>query len=269
MNFYNLTDYTLELLSHTYWEKKEQFDLDIDTYQNWVMFAIEAGSFHYEVGHEKGIASSHDIIVCPPGQPFKRKVIDPLALHYIGHQIQPYSNKELHLPKVKVTPQDRKRLSSNFSYLCRLHLSLDKRSTSRKQWIINDIWQLICDELETNTIQHDEIPSLDSQDLLMNKAADWILKHAYEPISLKELAENIGLSPVQLTRRFHKAFQMTPTNLIKKLRMHRAAKLLLDTNMTLEQISEKCGYDNGFYLSRVFSDFMKISPSEYRAKNYL
>ncbi|WP_165444936.1 helix-turn-helix domain-containing protein [Gracilibacillus phocaeensis] len=269
MQFDNLTDYTLQLLWHTYWKTKEQFDRSIDTYQNWVMFAVESGSFHYEIGREKGIASDDDIILCPPGQAFKRKIITPLALHFIGYNIQTHSKDELLLPQVKVTPKDRKRLSSNFSYLRRLHLSLDKRSTSRKQWIINDIWQLICDELEADPIQHNAFPSLDSQDDLMNRAADWILKHAYEPIHLKELAEKIGLSPVQLTRRFQQAFRMTPTELIKRLRMHRAAKLLLDTNLTLEQISEKCGYDNGFYLSRVFTNFMNITPSKYREENYL
>jgi len=269
MEFYNLIDYTLQLLSHTYWKKKEQFDLNVDTYSNWVIFAVENGSFHYEIGNEKGIASSNDIILCPPGKPFKRKIITPLTLHFIGCNIQNYNKKELLLLNVKVSPNDRKRLASNFSYLSRLHLSLDKRSISRKQWMLNDIWQLISDDLEADPIQNVEIPSLDSDDELMNKTAEWLLEHAYKPVNLKELAEQIGLSPVQLSRRFQKAFRMTPTELIKRLRMHRTAKLLLDTELTLEEISEKCGYDNGFYLSRVFSNFMKMSPSKYREQNYV
>lgn len=269
MEFNNLTDYTLQLLSHTFWKVKSHFDLNVDTYSNWVIFAVENGSFYYEIGNEKGIASSDDIIICPPGMPLKRKVITPMSLHFIGCNIQNNNKKELMLPNVKVSPKDRKRLASNFSYLRRLHLSSDKRSISRKQWILNDIWQFISDELEADPIQNVEIPSLDSEDKLMNKTADWLLKHAYEPINLKELAEHIGLSPVQLSRRFQKAFRMTPTEFIKRLRMHRTAKLLLDTELTLDEISEKCGYDNGFYLSRVFTNFMKISPSKYREQNYV
>lgn len=268
MDLNNLTDYTLQLLSHTFWKEKVQFDLNVDTYSNWVIFAVENGSFHYEIGNKKGIASNDDIIICPPGMPFKRKVITPLALHFIGCNIQNY-NKELVLPNVKVSPKDRERLASNFSYLRRLHLASDKRSTSRKQWMLNDMWQLMSDELEADPIQNVEIPSLDSEDDLMNRTADWLLEHAYEPIHLRELAEHIGLSPVQLSRRFQKAFRMTPTEFIKRLRMHRAAKLLLDTELTLDEISERCGYDNGFYLSRVFTNFMKISPSKYREQNYV
>ena len=269
MAFHNLTNYTLQLLSHTYWEKKEQFDLNVDTYSNWVIFAVEKGSFHYEIGNEKGVAHNDDIILCPPEQPFRRKIISPLALHFIGCHIQNPEKKELQLPTVKASPKDRKRLASNFSYLRRLHLSHDERSVSRKQWMLNDIWQLICDDFEENPIPAIEIPSPDSQDELMNRVAEWLLGHAYEHVNLRELAEQIELSPVQLTRRFRKAFRMTPSEFIKRLRMHRAAKLLLDTALTLEQISEKCGYDNGFYLSRVFTKFMKMSPSEYREQNYV
>lgn len=269
MNLNNLTDSTLQLLSHTFWKEKVQFDLNVDTYSNWVIFAVENGSFHYEIDNKKGIASNDDIIICPPRMPFKRKVITPLSLHFIGCNIQNNYNKELALPNVKVSPKDRERLASNYSYLRRLHLASDKRSTSRKQWMLNDIWQLICDDIEEDPILKDDIPSLDSEDELMNWAAEWLLEHAYEPINLQELAENICLSPVQLTRRFQKAFRMTPTEFIKRLRMHRAAKLLLDTELTLDQISEKCGYDNGFYLSRVFSNYMKISPSKYRKQNYV
>src|SRR5690606_37492922 len=194
----NLTNYSLKLLSHTYWENKEQFDLNVDTYSNWQIFAVERGSFQYEIGNESGIASSDDIIICPPEQPFKRRIISPLALHFISCDVQNYENKKLSLPTVKVSPSDRVRLASNFSYLRRLHLSQDYRSIFRKEWILNDIWQLICVDFEVDPILHFGIPTPDSQDELMNKTAEWLLEHAFEPINLKEVAEKMELSPVQL-----------------------------------------------------------------------
>jgi len=56
---------------------------------------------------------------------------------------------------------------------------------------------------------------------------------------------------------------------LTSLRLRKAQSLLLETNKTLEDIAEKCGYKNGFYFSRRFSKKLNISPSEYRKNNKL
>ncbi|WP_315373425.1 helix-turn-helix transcriptional regulator, partial [Paenibacillus xylanexedens] len=86
-------------------------------------------------------------------------------------------------------------------------------------------------------------------------------------ISLQELAQRLALSPVQLTRRFREAFQETPSGYLKRVRLKKAQNLLADSSLTLNQIAERCGYENGFYLSRVFSKTLGISPSEYRRRH--
>ncbi|MGO4275503.1 helix-turn-helix domain-containing protein, partial [Paenibacillus sp. TAF58] len=48
------------------------------------------------------------------------------------------------------------------------------------------------------------------------------------------------------------------------LRLQRAKSLLIDTDHTIDHIAEQCGYQNGFYLSRIFTAKLKISPSVYR-----
>ncbi|HEY0826808.1 MAG TPA: AraC family transcriptional regulator, partial [Bacilli bacterium] len=104
----------------------------------------------------------------------------------------------------------------------------------------------------------------DSDDPLTIQAAIIIQEQAYEFISLKRLADSLGLNPVQFTRRFQSAYHITPSQYLKNIRMHRARSLLTETDLTLDQIAGRCGYENGFYLSRVFSQTMKMSPSQYR-----
>jgi transcriptional regulator GlxA family with amidase domain len=84
---------------------------------------------------------------------------------------------------------------------------------------------------------------------------------------MNELSDLLGLSPVQFTRRFRKSYRMTPSDFVRSLRIRRAAELLLDTDMTLDQIASRCGYENGFYLSLVFAKSMGMRPSTYREKN--
>jgi transcriptional regulator GlxA family with amidase domain len=131
------------------------------------------------------------------------------------------------------------------------------------------MWQLACLQWDTESHQDECVPLANSNDDLMNRAMDWLLGNAYRQFAMRELTEQLGLSPVQFTRRFRRAFRMLPSDLIRNLRIRKAAKLLRDTDMTLEQIAERCGYDNGFYLSRVFSRYMSMSPSKYRQQNKL
>jgi transcriptional regulator GlxA family with amidase domain len=60
---------------------------------------------------------------------------------------------------------------------------------------------------------------------------------------------------------------VNPSDLVRSLRIRKAAGLLLDTELTLDQIAARCGYESGFYLSRVFSKSMNMSPSKYRELN--
>ena len=264
-----LLSYSLRLISHVYWERKERFEFHTDTYPLWVIFAVESGSFQYQIGGEKDTVENGELVFCPPGYSFQRKALSPMALHFIGFEFdKPISmDQSIPMPMLKARPTDEKRLASDFSYLRKLHLTHDPRSTLLKQWMVNDMWQLACNEWEAASHRDQLSKFTNSEDELMNRAARWLFDNAHTQFSIKELSEMIGLSPVQFTRRFQKAFRMSPSDFIRTLRIRKAARLLLDTDLTLDQIAGRCGYDNGFYLSRVFSRHMGMSPSNYRKQN--
>jgi AraC-like DNA-binding protein len=257
------------IYKHSLWQRKEQFDLNVDCYTNWVMFALDSGRFRYNIGKESGVAEPGDLIFCPPDISFDREMLSPIALHYAGFDFAGVSREasaRLHPPAYKTHPVDTRRVMHNLSVLRQLQLANDPRSVHRKQWMMNDLWQLACDEWEEE-LQDSHAALAESEDALMNQAAEWLQTHAYTPFVMKELSAWLGLSPVQFTRRFHRAFQMPPSKLVRMLRIHKASGMLLDSDMTLEQIAQKCGYENGFYLSRVFSRSMGMSPSKYREQN--
>ncbi|WP_277679615.1 helix-turn-helix domain-containing protein [Gracilibacillus dipsosauri] len=269
MNNIDIRNYYLLLVSHFYWERKVHFKLSQDTYPSWVLFLVESGSFNYEIGKEAGIIQEGEMVFCPPNFTFKREALSPLALHFIGFDLKGNGLEKTPIPMstFKAKPLDEKRLASNFSYLRRLNLSMEKKDIQQKQWILNDIWQLACNDWDTQTNQDILADIGVSDDDLMNWALEWLLQNFHKRFSIRDLSSKIGLSPVQFSRRFQKAFHKTPSDFVKMLRIRKAARLLLDTDYTLDQIAERCGYDNGFYLSRVFSSYMQMSPSRYRELN--
>lgn len=246
----------LIIRSHTYWKHKSSFLLYEDIYPYWCVFIPEEGRFRYGINGDRGEAGFGDLILAPPGTPFQREVMEPLTFHFIHFT---WSGDPSFLPVGKVSLTDTVRLSSTFHHLQRLSQMDGPPVAAWKNHLLTDLWELY--HIETNQPINFPPPQ---RDIMMTKAAEWIRSKAHEPLSLRELAEYLELSPVQLTRRFQAAYLMTPSEFLTSERLSIAARLLTDTALTLDSIARQCGYENGFYLSRVFTKKMKMSPSEYR-----
>ncbi|OKP96941.1 helix-turn-helix transcriptional regulator [Paenibacillus sp. P46E] len=248
----------MELLDHIYWRQKREFALPSDRYDTWVVFAVEEGLFRFEIGRHSGEAGFADLVVCPPGVPFIRETVTPLTFHYI----QFTADAGCQLPPGLLHLNDTKRLSSTYAYLRQLAEDSSPESLGWKTHLVADLWQLY--HMESR-----EAAGVGkfTEDALMADAAAAITAQAWEPLSLLDTARSLGLSPVQLTRRFREAFGETPSSYLKSIRLTKARTLLKDSELTLAQIAERCGYENGFYLSRVFTNASGMSPAEYRKRH--
>jgi len=105
---------------------------------------------------------------------------------------------------------------------------------------------------------------MQSEDLVMEHALTYIRENACGHLNLKDLAARLSLSQVQFTRRFVRAFRQKPFQIVNRLRMDKAKRLLLESSLSLAEIAPRCGYQNEYYLSRVFKAQVGVSPSDYR-----
>jgi AraC family transcriptional regulator len=254
-------DVTIKLISHVFWHRKVEFMLEEDEYPSWTIFAVEDGRFFYRVGEQKGEAEFGDFIICPPHTVFQRKTLEPLSFHFLQFVwISEPSFGDEAFWKGKLTINDTDRLSSNYRYLRQLP-GWDEESTLHKQHMVNDFLRLVKMEQDRKDDPSTEV------DLLMEKARRYMTEYAYASLSLFDLAVNLGLTPVQFTRKFRRAFGQTPSEFLNEMRLTRARHLLEGSTLTLDAIAEKCGFENGFYLSRVFTQKMGMAPSIYRSRH--
>ena len=68
-------------------------------------------------------------------------------------------------------------------------------------------------------------------------------------------------------RVFKKIYGISPSKYVNKLRLDKAGNLLADTNLSVEEIVYKCGYNNYSYFERVFKTVFGLTPSDYRKKH--
>ncbi|QCP49083.1 GlxA family transcriptional regulator [Trinickia violacea] len=85
-----------------------------------------------------------------------------------------------------------------------------------------------------------------------------------EPLSVPELASLAGVSERKLQRVFKESLSATPHEYYVGIRLRHARKLIRYSNMSIERVSQECGFRNGPNFSRAFRSFFGYAPSDER-----
>lgn len=82
--------------------------------------------------------------------------------------------------------------------------------------------------------------------------------------TLEELGESSGLSPSQFSRLFSKQYGEPPIRSLINRRMKEAKRLVLETSLSLQEISTKLGYENQSFFERQFLKRVGFAPEALR-----
>nr|WP_232532766.1 AraC family transcriptional regulator [Nesterenkonia alkaliphila] len=82
--------------------------------------------------------------------------------------------------------------------------------------------------------------------------------------TLERLARTVHLSPAQLSRVFVDAYGKTPLAYLTMLRAERMARLLRETDLTVEQAAREVGWSSRNHAARLFRQCVGVSPGRYR-----
>ncbi len=85
-----------------------------------------------------------------------------------------------------------------------------------------------------------------------------------ESLGPELVAEEMGLNTRRFYRKFKEVSQLSPSDFIKDYRFSYAAKLLVSTNISIQEVIYKVGIMNRSYFYREFSKKFNMTPREYR-----
>ena len=84
-------------------------------------------------------------------------------------------------------------------------------------------------------------------------------------LSLNQFARDNRMTLDNMTRLFHENWEMTVMQRRNYHRVEHGKKLLSETDLTLREIAEQCGYQNLGSFDRAFSRLTETTPTKYRA----
>ncbi len=125
------------------------------------------------------------------------------------------------------------------------------------------MYKSIVNRLHSYTISEaNSNPQFEKLCLLRNR----IMKNPELPWNISEIADSLYLSKSYLQKIYKTYFNKSIIEEMISFRIENARKLLEKTDMTITDISRKCGYSSYNYFVRQFRNSEGLSPSEYRER---
>lgn len=78
------------------------------------------------------------------------------------------------------------------------------------------------------------------------------------------IADKMNLSQRQLNRKIKSIGGIDTTTLIRDVRISVAKEMLINTDNPVNEIAEQCGFESSSYFSKIFKQYTKLTPTDFR-----
>ncbi|MBX3255828.1 MAG: helix-turn-helix transcriptional regulator [Chitinophagaceae bacterium] len=135
---------------------------------------------------------------------------------------------------------------------------------TRRIYLESKVYELIA-LLYEGVSNRPRISMLNKYDRDKIQHAAYLIKENLEkPLTILELAKQVGVNQTKLKEGFKEVFGYTIFGYLQHIRMNEARMYLLNTDLSIQQISHLLGYQNMSNFSAAFKKFNGISPLKIR-----
>lgn len=134
---------------------------------------------------------------------------------------------------------------------------LDAGSIEEIQAQFNDLFDEIISRLDQKrSSKHED---------LIHKIHELIEREYHDHrLSLNMIADELGMSPVYISRLYKQLTMKGLTDQIAEVRMMKAKELLDGADLSIAEIAQRIGFTNSSYFHRVFKRYNGMTPNDYR-----
>lgn len=151
------------------------------------------------------------------------------------------------------------------------------------QWIARRIYREFCNfddisplaieglslELMATTSRSSASVSVRRPPRCVHEAREILQERFTQPLTLTDIASEVGVHPVYLARAFREHYHVTVGDTVRQLRVQFACLKLRASNAPLSEIGYEAGFSDHSHFARTFKRFMGITPSAFRANSVL
>jgi transcriptional regulator GlxA family with amidase domain len=101
---------------------------------------------------------------------------------------------------------------------------------------------------------------------LAQRLMQWLRPRIHLQIDIEQMAAAVAMSSRSLHRRLRQELDLSPAQLLRRLRIETACRLLEDGKDSITQVARRSGFGSEYNLRRAFASNMGLPPREYRAR---
>lgn len=126
-------------------------------------------------------------------------------------------------------------------------------------------WLLLLEEIR----KHFEVPQITDTERQnrIKSMLSYIHRSFADKITLEEIAAAANISEREANRIFQKTIRQTPFEYLVNYRLNRAKELLACSDLSITDISYRCGFTDSAYMGKQFRKAYGVTPREYRQGN--
>lgn len=181
--------------------------------------------------------------------------------------VNPYENLDKKIHIISLEPQQQ-----NFVETLLATMETEYRNNNQKEnaYIKLTLMQLLLFLNSCKPGANDEaLPQINATQKTIFEIIGYINNCYFEDITLETISEKYYLSTFYFSRTFKEITGFNFVEYLNNVRIKEAKKLLLNTNMTISDISDAVGFKSNTHFGRVFKNIEGTSPSSYKKKSSL
>ncbi|MBN2712821.1 MAG: helix-turn-helix transcriptional regulator [Planctomycetes bacterium] len=101
---------------------------------------------------------------------------------------------------------------------------------------------------------------------IVRESLSYIESNLRHPLTVELLAEHVHLSASRLAHIFKEHTGKSPLRYVNDLKIERACKLMLYSDMNVSQVAEYYGFSSVHYFSRLFKKTCGVNPTEFLSR---
>ena len=128
--------------------------------------------------------------------------------------------------------------------------------------ILNDLATAPPDEIRLIGARSDD----NYDDGRVQRILQFVENNYQRKLSLEEIGRLVKMSPTSVCRYFKRHTHQNLWEYLNSYRINRAAQIIAESNLTISQIGNSCGFSNISNFNHAFRERVGTTPGEYRRK---
>ncbi|MFA3791290.1 AraC family transcriptional regulator [Aliiglaciecola sp. SL4] len=250
------------------YEKALFHEMSRNRHDDNILIYCFSGKGFLRTNHWSGEVQSGELVLLPKGVSHRywANADDPWSIywcHFSGHQAQEYVfnmdyKKTYPILKIGQSPL----LMAQFSSV--LAESSTGYNIPAMVYAANMLKQLLAYigklAQQVNTTERQQF----NLDILQA----YMLQNLNKSIDLDALAMQVNLSKFHFSKKYKEATGFSPVQHFLKMKVEYASYLLETSELAIQGIASRVGYDDSLYFSRLFRKHTGLSPSDYRKQKH-